>query len=86
MAHSLPVFPKFEVNGDSASRGHNKLTNLFVAMNIDSHKRTKALLLHYAGDEVFEINGTLDNTGDEMARCKKQNLTNYFKPKAITEF
>ena len=65
MAHSLPVFPKFEVNGDSASTGHSKLINLFMATNIDSHKRTKALPLHYAGDEVFEINGTLDNTGDE---------------------
>ena len=36
-----------------------KLENLFVAMNIDSNKRKKALLLHFAGDEVFEIHQTL---------------------------
>ena len=64
MAHSLPVFPKFEINGDSTTTGQrwtkyiSKLENLFVAMNIDSRKRKKALLLHYAGDEVFEIYGT----------------------------
>ena len=77
MAHSLPVFPKFEVNGDSASMGHSKLINFFVAMKIDSHKRKKALLLHYAGDEVFEINGMLGNTGDEHGFDEiKQDLTN----------
>ena len=55
-------------------------------MNIDSRKRKKALLLHYAGDEVFEIYGTLDNTGDENGFDEtKQALTNYFKPKVNTE-
>ena len=93
MAHSLPVFPKFEINGDSTTTGHrwtkyiSKLENLFVAMNIDSRKRKKALLLHYAGDEVFEIYGTLDNTGDENGFDEtKQALTNYFKPKVNTKF
>ena len=56
-------------------------------MNIDSQKMKKALLLHYAGDEVFEIYGTLDNTGDENGFDEtKQALTNYFKPKVNTEF
>ena len=50
-------------------------------------KGKKALLLHYAGDEVFEIYGTLDNTGDENGFGEtKQALTNYFKPKVNTEF
>ena len=50
-------------------------------------KEKKALLLHYAGDEVFKIYGTLDNTGDENGFDEtKQALTNYFKPKVNTEF
>ena len=46
MAHSLPVFPKFEINGDSTTTGHSTSVNwknLFVAMNIDSRKRKKSL-------------------------------------------
>ena len=47
----------------------------------------KALLLHIAGDEVFEIYGMLDNTGDKNGFDEtKQALTNYFKPKINTEF
>lgn len=93
MAHSLPVFEKFQVNGDTTSTGHRwtkymkKLENLFVAMNTDNRKRKKALLLHYAGDEVFEIYGTLPNTGDENGYEEtKKALTDYFKPRVNTEF
>ena len=53
MAYSLPIFEKFQVNGDSTTslgprwtKYVKKLENLFVAMNIDSNKRKKALLLH----------------------------------------
>ena len=64
-----------------------KLENLFVAMNIESNKRKKALLLHYAGDEVFEIHATLDNTGNENDyAASKTALENYFKPQLNTEF
>ena len=47
MAHSLPVFEKFQVNGGTTSFGHmltkyvQKLENLFVAMNFDRKKRKK---------------------------------------------
>ena len=56
MAHSLPDFPKFEINRDSTTTGHiwtkniSKLENVFVAMNFDRQKSKKAFLLHYAGD------------------------------------
>ena len=87
------VFPKIEINGDSATTGHrwtmyiSKFKNLFVAMNINSRKRKKALLLHYAGEEVYEIYGTLHNTRDENGFDEtKQDLTSYFKPKVNTEF
>ncbi|MCG8094404.1 MAG: DDE-type integrase/transposase/recombinase [Candidatus Thiodiazotropha endolucinida] len=81
------------MNGDSSSLGHrwekylNKLENLFVGMNIDSRKRRKALLLHYSGDEVFDIYQTLDNTGDENGYEEtKTALTDYFKPQVNEEF
>lgn len=93
MAHSLPVFEKFQVNGDTTSLGHRwtkyvqKLENLFVAMNVDSNKRKKALLLHYAGDEVFEIHQTLPDTGNENDyAASKTALNGYFKPQLNTEF
>ena len=93
MASSLPVFPKFVVNGDSTSLGHRwekylqKLENLFVGMNIDSKKRRKALLLHYSGDEVFDIYQTLQNAGDESGYDEtKTALTNSFKPQVNQEF
>lgn len=94
MASSLPVFPKFEVNGDSQSSiGYRwekyiqKLENLFVGMSIESKKRRKALLIHYAGDDVFDIYQTLENTGDESGYDEtKTALTNYFKPQVNKEF
>ena len=94
MARALPSFEKFQLNGDSATNLGprwihyvKKLENLFVAMNIESKKRKKALLLHYAGDEVFEIHATLDNTGNENDyAASKTALENYFKPQLNTEF
>ncbi|MCG8046729.1 MAG: hypothetical protein N0E48_14005, partial [Candidatus Thiodiazotropha endolucinida] len=93
MATSLPAFPKFETNGDTSSLGHRwekylqKLENLFVGMNIDSKKRRKALLLHYAGDDVFDVYQTLPNTGDESGYDEtKAALTTYFKPQVNEEF
>lgn len=93
MAHSLPIFEKFHVTGNPTSLGHRwtkyvqKLENLFVAMNVDSNKRKKALLLHYAGDEVFEIHETLPNTGtDTDYAASKTALNTYFKPQLNTEF
>ena len=46
MARALPVFDKFDINGDSKTslgprwtKYVQKLENLFVAMNVDSNKR-----------------------------------------------
>ena len=56
-------------------------------MNIDKNKRKKALLLHYSGDEVFEIYETL-NLGekDDNFDDTKTALKNYFQPKKNKEF
>lgn len=48
-------------------------------MNIDSRKRKKALLLHYAGDQVFEVYETLGlNNDDSKYDEVKRRLTEYF--------
>ena len=55
---AIPNFERFNVSSDKHSVGLrwdkfvSKLENLFVCMNIDAKKCRKALLLHYAGDEV----------------------------------
>ena len=59
-----------------------KLENLFVGLNIDSKKRKKALLLHYSGDDVFEIYETLNlDADDQNYDDTKTGLDNYFNPK-----
>lgn len=66
----IPSFSAFDVYGEDSSiwarcsKYVAKLENLLVAMNIDSRKRKKALMLHYAGDEIFEIYSTGGLSGD----------------------
>ena len=48
---------------------------------INTNKRKKALLLHYAVDEVFEIHSALDGTSSENNYAgSKTALVNHFKP------
>ncbi len=93
MATALPSFPRFDIHADEHSVGTrwtkyvHKLENMFIGMAIDNKKRKKALLLHYAGDEVFEIHDTLADTGDDGEYDKtKAALENYFKPQVNKEF
>ena len=57
----LPVFSTFSVHADSNTtsirwkKWMDKLENLFVDLDINNDKKQKATLLHYAGDEVFDI-------------------------------
>ena len=89
---AIPSFSKFEVYSDESAgvrwnKYVSKLEKLFVGMNIDKNKRKKALLLHYSGDEVFEIYETL-NLGDKVDNFDetKTALKNYFLPKKNKEF
>ena len=58
---SLPVFESFPVHSEESTVGtrwkrwHARLENLTAALNITQKARKKALLLHYAGEEVFNI-------------------------------
>ena len=92
MAGILP-FPSFNVHSEENSLGPRwtkyiaKLEILFVALDMEARKRKKALFLHYAGDEVFDIYDTLGLSGDKANYDEvKQGLTNYFQPKKNKEF
>lgn len=58
---TLPVFPTFDFEADKTTAGPrwekwcSRLENLLDGMNIDNDKRKRALLLHYAGERVYDI-------------------------------
>jgi hypothetical protein len=90
----LIPFPPFTIKENPSNVGIRwgiyveKFENLINGLGIDNNKRKKALLLHYAGDEVFEIYKTFptlynaDNNYDDM----KKELSDYFQPQKNTEF
>ena len=63
MDGALPSFPPFDYETDKANAGPRwekwlaRLENLFTAMNVadDQDARRSALLLHYAGERVYDI-------------------------------
>ena len=83
--------PPFSVNPtDTASNRWEKwirrLENFLIAKDINEDDRKRAMLLHYVGEEVFDLAdsvGVLD--GDRFAVVKKK-LTDYFAPKRNVEF
>ena len=57
-SNSIPYFPEFEAYSDNASarwkRWLSRFKNMMVAMNVDDNDaRQRALLLHYAGEQVY---------------------------------
>ena len=78
---------EFDVHTDSANTGGRwkkwlaRFTNMMVAMDVQSRARQRALLLHYAGEQVYELFETLSDDFDKA--CEK--LTTYFSPKKKME-
>ena len=89
MAAALPTFPPFNLNESAIDvrwrKWTNRLENLLLGMDVKDKKRQRALMLHYAGEEVNDIFETLTDTGDDYATAKAK-LTEYFAPKKNTEF
>ena len=98
MASSIPEFPKFQIHGEETSAGVRwrkyiaRFENLVGGMGIvDEHARKKCLLLHLAGEEVFDIVQTFtdaqkgDDTDDGYKTLKK-SLTDYFEPKKSLDY
>ena len=92
MATALPPFESFEVNSDPNigarwKKWISKFENLLVAMDIKDDTRKRAMMLHYAGDEVNDIFETLAETGEAKEYKKgKDAITKYFQPKVNSEF
>jgi hypothetical protein len=63
---SIPQIAPFILDADPTSvsqrwkRWSDRFDNLIVAMNVTNHARKKALLLHLAGEAVFDIFPGLD--------------------------
>ena len=89
MAASLPIFPPFSVHENAPDvrwkKWVKRLDNLLIGMDIRDTKRRRALLLHYAGEEVNDIFETLQETGEDYPTAVEK-LTNYFSPKKNNEF
>ena len=87
MASVLPTFPPFN-NHETAldvrwRKWINRLDNLLVGMDEKDKKRQRALLLHYAGEDVNDIFETLTDTGDDYATAVGK-LKDYFAPQMNT--
>ena len=80
---NLLEFYKFDMTDAPASLGFawekwmKRLENFFVAMEITDEPRKRALLLHYAGQEVNDIYETLVDT-DKTYATTKAALKEYF--------
>ncbi|XP_038060081.1 uncharacterized protein K02A2.6-like [Patiria miniata] len=88
---NLPSFPNFQPHTEPSTVGLRwqkyvkRLENLFVAFNIVDDKQQRALLLHYAGQEVMDIFETLADTGSDYKTAKEQ-LDKYFSPRRNIEY
>jgi hypothetical protein len=94
MAHNLPPVPPFDVDEDVQSLGLRwsrwlqRFDNYLLAADIKTDARKKAVLLHLAGERVYEIYLTLEDdqatstTYDEL----KEKLVSKFAPKKNREY
>ncbi|XP_060552185.1 uncharacterized protein LOC132713564 [Ruditapes philippinarum] len=83
----IPPFPSFDIEADKSSAAHRwnkwvgRLENLLVGLNITNDGRKRALLLHYAGERVYDIyDAEKGDTGTNYDETKKV-ITDYFAPK-----
>ena len=94
---SLPTFEEFSTD-DTASLGPRwrkylaRFDVLVTALNLQNNAvRKRALLLHYAGENVYEIYETFTDAqkgGDDEAgyQTLKTSLTTYFEPKKNVDY
>ena len=84
---NLPLFPSFDYDADKSNAGPRwekwvgRLENLLVGMNITNGDRKRALLLHYAGERVYDIYDAEKSTTEATYEATKKVLTDYFAPK-----
>ena len=87
MASTLPPFASFDPRATPSKKYVARFKNLIVALDITDTARQKALLLHFAGEEVRDIlnniilpEATADKDEDPLEKAIDA-FTNYFQPK-----
>ena len=63
-----------------------RFTNYIVARDISDETRTKAMLLHYVGEEVFELAESLGINDHTSLADTKATLLGYFAPRRNVEY
>ena len=63
-----------------------RFENMMEAHEITDDKRMKALLLHHAGEEIFNIYSTFENHKNLKFEETHQKILNYFIPKKCVEY
>lgn len=87
------VFPAFDVRGSAPRDIGTKMGEMhgsfrkFLASDGQDNARKRAMLLHYAGVQVYDIFVTLPDRGDAKDFNKASKaLTAYFSPKKNVDF
>lgn len=90
LAHG-PAIPQFHPESEPSSVGPRwtkwlqRFENYTIAMAITGDARTKALLLHLAGERVHDIYDMLADHADKYADATKK-LTDHFAPKRNVQY
>lgn len=82
----LPEFPLFEYSdktdaGPKWEKWIERLELLFTGMDINDNGRKRALLLHYAGESVYDIYNAEKGESPTTYVGTKQVLSTYFSPR-----
>ncbi|XP_064488499.1 uncharacterized protein K02A2.6-like [Ornithodoros turicata] len=91
MTSSLPALPPFDPHSDVSSLAQRwtkwlaRFENFILAADVKDAERKRAMLLHYAGEAVYDIFLSLSNTGTDYKTAVKC-LTEHFAPKKNTVF
>ena len=85
--NNLPAFPSFDLETDKSNAGTRwekwigRLENLFVGMKISNADQRRALLLHYAGEKVYDIYDVEKKDSAATYDATKKVLSDYFAPR-----
>ena len=87
MATQLPSFPAFQVQSGRGNETSNsaglrwkkwlsKFDNMLCALDIDTDTRRKALLLHYVGEEAYDIYDSFTDTEKGIGATREETNSN----------